>query len=211
MCLVQSHGAGRAAWDNKTAHEEQARVRYYGVVERRVGPAERPNASNQRLHSARTWNEGDVVLLVHHDANGGVCGHRCRGDLNRLSNHVAAQHNSCMETAERHLARGGLLRRAARAPTPEPAAAAPPHRSHRSVGVPGGAPGPWRRPEAASRPLCRLPRGARPPRNAFLAKKRPSARPPTGAEGAAGAARAPHMSLAAPLERAGPGGRLGPI
>ena len=46
--------------------------------------------------------------------------------------------------------------RAPRAPTPEPAAAAPPRRSHRSVGVPGGALGPRRRPEAASRPRFRL-------------------------------------------------------
>ena len=40
----------------------------------------------------------------------------------------------------------------ARAPTPGPAAAAPPNRAPRPVGVPGGALAPLGRPEAAARP-----------------------------------------------------------
>ena len=47
-----------------------------------------------------------------------------------------------------------LPRRAARAPTAGPAAAAAPHRAPRSVGVPGGALGALGRPEAAARPRC---------------------------------------------------------
>ena len=54
------------------------------------------------------------------------------------------------------------------APTPEPAAAAPPNRAPRSIGVPGDALAPLGRPEAAARPRRRLPRGARPPRNGYI-------------------------------------------